>query len=100
MPPSPFIAPPLPSHILNPSSLPRSCTFGKASFLAATLMFIAGARAQCPDNAVGVGQKYNSAISAARMSNSFRLLAGSTNQAAVKRGVSGNTADLCGDYAG
>ncbi|KAF7346913.1 hypothetical protein MVEN_01443600 [Mycena venus] len=79
--------------------------FAKASPLAATLMFIVGAHAQCPDSGVGIGREQLCNFSGKNIVCGeilgFITTPGTWTQAAVKHNLAGTgDGDQCGDYVG
>ncbi|KAJ7437775.1 hypothetical protein FB451DRAFT_1304971 [Mycena latifolia] len=76
--------------------------FLKASLLATALMFIAGARAQCPDSGVGIGREQLCNFSGKNVVCGEILgFITTRNQAAVKHNLAGTgDGDQCGDYEG
>ncbi|KAJ7793973.1 hypothetical protein B0H14DRAFT_2622346 [Mycena olivaceomarginata] len=74
------------------------------SLLAAISMFIAGARAQCPNSGVGVGEiqlcNFNSKNIVCGELMGFITKPGGWNEAAIKNDLNVLPGDLCGDYTG
>ncbi|KAJ7832044.1 hypothetical protein B0H14DRAFT_1178211 [Mycena olivaceomarginata] len=76
----------------------------KTSVLVATLLFVAGAQAQCGNAGVGVGAEQLCSFSGKNVICGelfgFITKPGSWDQAAVKHDLSILPGDLCGDYQG
>ncbi|KAJ7359735.1 hypothetical protein DFH08DRAFT_846858 [Mycena albidolilacea] len=76
----------------------------KTSVLAATLLFVAGAQAQCGNAGVGIGAEQLCSFSGKNVICGelfgFITKPGSWDQAAIKHDLNILPGDLCGDYQG